>query len=320
MTPLRLAVSLLFPLLLLFGQAEAGEKRLAYLVSDIRIPFWDIMRRGIEEQATSLGYQVVAHSAENSAQRELELSVAAIKSGVDGIILSPTTSSAAATVLKLASAANIPVVIADIGTDAGEYVSYIASDNRGGSYQIGQILVQAMHRKGWTEGSVGIVAIPQKRANGRDRTAGFMQAIEEAGFSGAGIRQQVDFSYQETYDYARELIASNPQMRALWLQGSDRYQGALDAIADSGRQGDLLLTCFDAEPEFIGMIKRGELVGAGMQQPFLIGKRAVATLHEHLSGQAVPPQQRVPVLAVSAENIDDFLPVIRRNVLGLSAE
>ncbi|MGM0594540.1 MAG: substrate-binding domain-containing protein [Pseudomonadota bacterium] len=300
--------------------SEAPDKTIAYLVSDIRIPFWSIMDRGVREAAAELDYKVVTYSAHNQAKRELSNTARAITEKVDGIILSPTNSSASVTVLKLAARAGIPVVISDIGTDGGEYVSFIASNNREGAYGIGQLLAEQLKQRGWQEGSVGIIAIPQKRANGQARTAGFMQALNEAGIKSADIAQQVDFSYQETYDYSRDMIAQHPDLRALWLQGSDRYQAALDAIRDAGREGEILLVCFDAEPEFIQLISNGVLVGAAMQQPFLMGEKALTALHHHLEGRAVEKEQRLPVLTISEENIDERLPTIKRNVLGITEQ
>lgn len=296
---------------------ETPNKRLVYLVSDQRIPFWDIMWRGVKAKAEELGYRVSVYSAENSAKSELQFTVKAINDNVAGIVVSPTNSSACVTILKLANDAGIPVVISDIGTDGGEYVSYISSDNKDGAYKIGKILAQKMRELNWLDGKVGIIAIPQKRANGQARTAGFMQAMNEAGIKGAGIRQQVTFSYQETYDYAKDLIKKNTNIRALWLQGSDRYQGALDAIADAGKKGEILLLTFDAEPGFLDLIPEGKLVGAGMQQPFLMGEKAVDALHLHLLGQHVEKQIMLPVLAISGDNIAKELPTIKRNVLGI---
>lgn len=317
--------ALLFVLACLLGLSvvdgvQAAEKRLAYVVSDLRIPFWDIMKRGIEHRAKALGYTLDVYSAENDAKRELEFVAKAVRDKVDGIIISPTNSSAAVTILRLAKAARIPVVIADIGTDSGDYVSHIASDNFEGSYQLGKVLTGALQSRKWDDGNVAIIAIPQKRANGKARTAGFMKALNEAGIKGGAMRQQVDFSYQETYAFARELMAGNPELRALWLQGSDRYQGALDAITDAGRRGQVLLICFDAEPEFLDMIPKGLLVGSGMQQPFLMGEEAVNSMDAHLKGQPVVQKKLLPVLAVSADNIKDLMPVIRRNVLGIAVK
>lgn len=315
----RCAAVLLLAFLAL-GTVQAADRQLAYLTSDLRIPFWDTMRRGIATRAKALGYELVIYSAENDARRELESAVSAIRTGVDGIILSPTNSSAAVTILKLAANAGIPVVIADIGSEGGQYVSYIASDNLDGAYRLGQLLARTMQARDWQDGRVGVVAIPQKRANGRARTRGFMKALDEAGIRGARIYQQVDFSYDETRRFTRALLDDYPDLRAVWLQGSDRYQAALDAIAAAGRKDEVLLICFDAELEFIDLIRNGTLVGAGMQQPFLIGEKAVDAMDAHLAGSPVPKQLLLPMLAVSRDNIDTLLPVIQRNVLGVSED
>ncbi|QKI89860.1 substrate-binding domain-containing protein [Thiomicrorhabdus xiamenensis] len=291
--------------------------KLAYLVSDIHIPFWEIMSRGIQEQARTLGYQLEIYSAHNEAKRELKNTLQAIKQNVSGIIVSPTNSSACVTILEFARKAGIPVVISDIGTESGDYVSYISSDNFQGAYQIGQVLTEKMHALGWQNGSVGIIAIPQSRENGKSRTAGFLKALEEAGIKGGGLKQQITFSYQETYDYSIELIKQTPDLKAIWLQGSNRYRGALDAIRDSGREGEILLLTFDAEPEFLELIPQGVLIGSAMQQPFLMGATAVSVLDNFLHGKKVEKEIKLSVLPISTANIDKMQSTIERNVLGI---
>ncbi len=299
-------------------QAEGNTtKKLAYIVSDIRISFWDIMKRGIQREAMADGYTVSVYSAENNRKNELVFTAQALKNKVDGIIVSPTSSSACATILKLADKAGIPVVISDIGTDGGEYVSYISSDNLDGAYKIGQVLARKMLFLGWKKGSAGIVAIPQKRLNGQARTAGFMKAMDEAGIKGAGIKQQSTFSEEETYTFCMEMIQQNSDLRAIWLQGSNRYHGALRAIADTGKSGEILLLTFDAEPEFIEMIQNGLILGAAMQQPYLMGQEAVRVLDKHLRGEDVPKNIMISIMAISKENISEKISLIRKNVLGI---
>jgi len=296
------------------------NQKLAYIVSDIRIPFWAIMARGVERSAKTLGYEVDIYSAENSRKKELEFTAKAIRENVAGIIVSPTTSSACVTILKLAKNANIPVVISDIGTDGGEYVSYISSNNREGAYNIGKVLAKEMVKRGWSDGRVGIIAIPQKRLNGQLRTAGFMEALQEYGIKGADIKQQSTFSYEETYGYSKELIEKYPDLRALWLQGSDRYQGALDAIADAGKKDQILLATFDAEPQFLELIPKGVLVGSAMQQPYLMGREAVHSLDNYYKGEKIEKNLQLPILAISTDNIKEKLPIIKQNVLGIETK
>ena len=105
------------------------------------------------------------------------------------------------------------------------------------------------------------MSIPQKRANGKERTLGFMKALEEDNIKVAGLYQQIDFSYEETYKYSKKLIDENKNLRAIWLQGSDKYKAALEAIKDSNKQNEIVLVCFDAEPEFLDLISKNILVG-----------------------------------------------------------
>ncbi|WP_304543485.1 substrate-binding domain-containing protein [Sulfurimonas microaerophilic] len=301
-------------------QKVSQNKKIAYLVSDLKIPFWDIMRKGIVYKTNTLGYELQIYDAQNSLEKELKNTVKAIKSKVDGIIVSPLNSSSCVTILKLAKRANIPVVISDIGTDKGEYVSYVASNNQQGAYAIAKVLVKQMKALGWENGTVGIIAIPQKRSNGKARTAGFLKGLYENNIRSSSLKQQVDFSYKETYDYTMQMIKADPNLRAIWLQGSDKYTGALDAIKDARKSGEILLVTFDAEPVFLELIPKGVVIGAAMQQPFLMGEKAMSLLDKHLKGKVVKKSIELPVLAISKENIGAKLDVIKRNVLGLDSD
>jgi ribose transport system substrate-binding protein len=297
-------------------ESDAKNKKIAYIVSDIRIPFWEIMSRGIKTKADSLGWEVEIYSASNIKKDELQNTASAIKQNVDGIIVSPINSSTCVTISKLAKKANIPVVIADIGSDENNsYISYISSDNHQGAYEIGKVLTKKMKELKYDKNSVGIIAIPQTRANGKARTEGFIKALNEANITSVAIEQQVDFSYDETYKYSKNMIDAHKDLKALWLQGSDRYQAALDAIKGSKR--DILLITFDAEPIFLDLIPKGILVGAAMQQPFVMGEKALEVLSLHLNKKEVPKNIKLEILAISQDNIDDKLHIIKRNVLGV---
>lgn len=312
------SLKILFCLLLTLYLNAEEKKKLIYLNPDASIPFWQIMTKGVDFSAKKLGYELEVFSAYNSSKKELKNLVKAIKKKPLGLVISPTNSSQCVTLLKLAKKANIPVVISDIGTNSGEYISFISSDNKKGAYKIGQVLAKIMIERGLVDSSVGIISIPQKRLNGKLRTAGFLEALKEKKIKTADIRQQIDFSFEETYIYSKELIKDNPNMKALWLQGSDKYKGALKAIKESKKE--ILLLTFDAEPEFLDLIPQGILVGAAMQQPFLMGEKAVETLDRYLKNKKVEKNIQLPILAISKENIKKELPLIKRNVLGLQVE
>lgn len=298
-------------------QANSSKGKIAYIVSDISIPFWQIMSKGIKNQASNAGFEVEVYNSNNMRKEELKSTISAIKQKVDAIVVSPINSSSCVTVLKLAKKANIPAVVADIGADSKEYVSFISSKNKNGAYKLGLLLSKKMIEKNLQDKKVAIVAIPQKRINGQQRTAGFMKALNEYEIKSSGIAQQVDFSLQETYDLTTKLLNQSDSLQALWLQGSDKYLGALKALKDHNKE-DVLLVTFDAEPEFLELISKGVIVASAMQQPFLMGEEAVKAVDNYLSNKEVKKQIKVDVLAISKDNIDKMLPIIRRNVLGLN--
>ena len=305
-----LAVSVLF-------SDTTPTKRFAYIVSDINIPFWEIMSKGIKDKAIEYGHSVEIYSSNNLKKLEIENTFTSIKNNFDGIILSPISSSSAVFLLKLINKANIPVVISDIGTQGGEYLSYISSDNEDGAYKLGKILTKKMIELNLKDASVGIIAIPQQRENGRLRTKGFLKALNEAEIKSAGLEQQIDFSYEETYTFTKKLIEENSKMKAIWLQGSNRYQGALDAISSMKKSGEILLICFDSEPEFLEMIPKDKIVGSAMQQPYLMGQKAVEQLEKYFNNQNIEKNIKLEILAISKENIESNLKLIKNNVLGI---
>ena len=298
--------------------ANQQAKKIAYIVSDLEIPFWQIMSKGIKEKAKELGYEIEVYSSNNSNKNELKNLALALSSKIDGLIISPINSSSAVTILEISKTNNIPTIVADIGSDSEDYLSFISSDNKDGAYKLGKILTNYMINLSWNkEGTVGIVSIPQKRANGKERTFGFIKALEEDNIKVAGLYQQIDFSYEETYKYSKKLIDENKNLRAIWLQGSDKYRAALEAIKDSNKQNEIVLVCFDAEPEFLDLISKNILLGSAMQQPYLMGEEAVKSLNDYFNKKTVKKEQKLPILAISKDNIEEKSKIIKLNVLGI---
>ena len=294
---------------------QATAKEIVYLTPSLNVTFWRYLSKGIESVIAKDGYTYQALDSENNAQKQLRNAQDVIARKVDGIIISPTDSSSCPSVLDLAKKAGIPVVIADIGTNSGEFVTFISSDNLSGAYGIGKALGEALKEKGWTDGSVGIVAIPQARKNGQLRTQGFRKAMKEAGITKeAGLQQMQSFTADETFKYTQDMLTANPDMRGIFIQSDQQALGAMRAIRAARRQGEVLIAAFDGIPEFVDLIKKGSIVGSGMQQPYLMGVRAAESLVDHLKGGNPPKELMVPIMVATEKNIDANLKEIQLNV------
>ena len=81
--------------------------------------------------------------------------------------------------------------------------------------------------------------------------------------------------------------------------------GMLLALQDEGRAGKLPFVGFDASPVFVEAMRKGEMHGTVLQNPYNMGYLAVKTMVEHLEGKQVPKVVDTGVALVTPENLDD---------------
>jgi ribose transport system substrate-binding protein len=161
------------------------------------------------------------------------------------------------------------------------------------------------------------VTISQARKNGQARTAGFRKAMQEAGIAKeAGLQQMQSYTADETYKFTQDMLTANPGMRGLWIQTDQPAIGALRAIKAAHRDGTLLLAAFDGIPDFVGLLKSGDIVASGMQQPYLMGQRSAEAMFTHLKGGTPEKQILVPIVVATSKNIEEILPTIKTTVFG----
>ena len=296
--------------------AQAQDKgELVYMTPGLDLAFWRYVSEGVKSVAEENGYGFAALDSTNDPQTQLQNAQDAIARGVAGIVLSPTDSSTAPAVLSLAQESGIPVVIADIGTDSGEFVSMIGSNNYEGAFGVGEALAKAMTDAGKADATVGIVGISQARLNGQARTKGFKDAMAEGGVTGdAGLQQMQAYTADETFKFTQDMITSNPAMGGMFVQTDGPTLGALRAIKAARMDGDIMVAAFDGIPEFVPLLQSGELVVSGMQQPYLMGVRSAEAMVEHLNGGTPEKEITVPILIVTSDNIDEMLPTIKETV------
>ncbi len=296
--------------------AQAAGKDIVYLTPGLDLPFWRYLSKGVENAVKAKGFGYQALDSHNNPQTQLQNAQDSIAKGVAGIVISPTDSSTAPSVLALAKQANIPVVIGDIGTNSGDYESFIISDNYEGAHGVGKALAAAMKAKGWEAGKVGIVAISQARKNGQARTKGFRDGLKEGGWTGqeASLQQMQSYTTDETFKFVQDMLTANPDLRGLFIQTDQPALGALRAIKAAHKDGEVLVAAFDGIPEFVDLLKSKAIVASGMQQPYLMGQKSGEALVSAISGTKPEKQVTVPILAITSDNIDQELPTVKETV------
>ena len=299
------------------GTASASGKEIVYLAPSFDAPFWRTVAKGVEAAATKDGYIYQTLDSQNNAQKQLKNAQDAITRQVAGIVLSPTDSSTAPSILKLAAEAKIPVVICDIGTTEGEYVSFIASDNTAGAKGVGEAVAAALKAKKIDDAPFGLITLSLARINGQKRTEGFRTGMKEGGYTNeVALSQMQAYTADESFKFTQDMLTAQPGLKAMFIQADAPAMGALRAIKAARRNGEIVVGAFDGIPEFVDLLKSGELAAAGMQQPHLMGEMAAQALISHLNGKVPDKEVLVPVMIATSINIDALLPEAKKNVFG----
>lgn len=285
----------------------------AYITPGLSIPFWRSLAVGVGRATTEVGATVTDYDSDLSASTQLQNAQDAITAGVDAIIISPTDSSSAPAVLELAAAGGVPVVIADIGTDSGEYLSFIKTDNIAGAAAAGNYLVEVLQKDGITEGEIGIVGISQARQNGKDRTQGFTEVVEAAGYTVLPLLESADYTRSEGMTLAQDLLTAHPNMVGLFTEHDEATQGALTAFKAVGASNTVIVG-FDGSPDTLAAIEAGTLGGAAMQQPVLMGREAMNAVCANLSGETVEDLVMVDTVMVTGDNVAEVKDSLMDNV------
>jgi len=294
--------------------ANASPSMIAYLVPDLGISFWDYVRRGIEAAAKEGNFGVLVLESHQQPDKEMENAKAAIAAGVRGIIMSPIDADSSPSVLDYCKEHGIPVVLADLGTRSGDYLSYVKSDNASGAYGVGIALARQMKERGWNNEPVGIIAIRHEE-NREERFAGFRAAMRDEGVGKTELVRHLTTHNQDyCYILTKEMLASSPDVRGIFVMSDHPSYGALRAIREAGRGSEIIVGAFDGSHKLVDLIRKGEVVGTGMQKCYEIGTRSAELLLAHFRGEPVPKVVTVPTIVVTAHNLTSTLPEVSRSV------
>jgi LacI family transcriptional regulator len=100
-----------------------------------------------------------------------------------------------------------------------------------------------------------------------------------------GVAETADDDLQ-AYEAARQLIAKNPEINAIFVVSSGGY-GTARAIQAAGRE-DIIIVAFDTIPSTIEMMKKGLIKAALYQHPHQQGRRAMQVMFDYLVNGSLP--------------------------------
>lgn len=244
-----------------------------YSCIDMDNPYFDTLRRSLENTLGEEEYQLISKNPGADAQMQSQQIEELIEEGVDALFLCPVDWEKITSSLEALSDAGIPVINIDTQVKESSLVkAYIGSDNRNAGFVCGEDL-----KKKCPEGGKILILECPSMSSVNDRITGFEQAIANGGFEVLN-RADVNGEMEKAKEAMKGFLETYQEIDAV-MCGNDRIAlGALRALEESGESGheNIHIYGVDGSPEIKSEIAKADspMTGTGAQSPIRIGKEA----------------------------------------------
>ncbi len=299
-----LAVAVLFTCVAAKSSAAADSNRPVVIGCSMAVmtnPFYVAIKKGMDSVLKS-GDRLNCVDAKLDGAKQLNDVEDMIQQGVDMILLDPVDSKGVRSILESAKKAGIPVIAFNNAVENGDEMvaSTIVSDNEMAGKLCGQSLAKAIGDKGDIAIlDYNIVTTAKLRANG------FVDEISK-NHPNIKIVNRQEMSAAST-DIAlpimENILQSTPEITGVFAINDPAAIGAIAAIENSGRRGQIQVCGVDGSDDAFEMIKAGKMLSTAAQFPAEIGEACINSTYSFLSGDKLDTVQMIPVAIIDATNI-----------------
>jgi simple sugar transport system substrate-binding protein len=227
-----------------------------------------------------------------------------VAKGAKGIAITPT-SPAVTKELDKAIKQGVKVVLMDNDVPAWKNKSsVVATDNYKGGVLAGKYLAARLHagdKVGVLAGVPGVPALDD-RVNGMLAGLGALKSkLKIVG------KLETDCAQDKGFSAAQTILTANPDLKAMYSACGPPAMGALQAVKNAGIDPkDIITVGYDAQPEEVAEIKKGNEDASVAQFPYKIGLLGIDTLWKVVNGKSVPKKVDTGTALVTKANASKF--------------
>ncbi|MDG2108058.1 MAG: sugar ABC transporter substrate-binding protein [Woeseiaceae bacterium] len=208
-------------------------------------------------------YELIVNGTKNESDLAQQVSLVEqmMAAQVDILVLAPVSSKGMLPVVKRAIDQGIVVVNIDNRFDQdvlqqmGMSVPFVGPADREGAKLVGLEVAKYLN----AGDEVAIIGGLPGAYNAQQRQAGFEDAMTESSLNIISI-QSADWESAKSATVAAAILSENPNLKALLCSNDSMALGAVAAVRQAGRTGDVLVVGFDNLSAANNLVQSGELL------------------------------------------------------------
>jgi ribose transport system substrate-binding protein len=240
---------------------------------------------------------------EDDREQQVQVVESFASQGIDGIVLAPLDDKALVRPVEEAARLKVPTVIMDSALASDQIVSFVATDN----YKVGELGADALGQAMNGKGRILLLRYAEGSASTTAREAGFL-ARRAAAWPGLKLvsSDQYAGATRDTAKRAAENLLNRygRDLDGMFIVNESSTSGMLLALQDAGLAGKVKFIGFDSNQAFVDALRKGQMHGFVLQNPFRMSGLAVEALIDHLQGRPVAKLVDTGVSIVTPANLD----------------
>lgn len=268
--------------------------------------FCAIRKDALIETVEADGNQIELQCADGMGDPAKQLSdiETFVTADVDVLIINPYDSEAVVPGIEAANEAGIPVILASVRANGGDFI-YVGSRDYEAGYLQGEYLATTLPENA----TVCYLWGTSGAQHSVERHDGFLDALSEAGRDDVQILAELDGNFEmakgmqytedwiQRFDHFDSIVAANDQMAL----------GAIEALKGANRLEGVQVSGIDGLDEAIAAVKAGEMAQTVLQNAPGQAEALYDVAMQLKDGQEVEDEVMVPFESITAENVDEYL-------------
>jgi len=272
------------------GAAARGDGLLVgFSIKHLNNPYMMAMYSTMQDLSRERGFDLISIDAGADPVKQQADIEDLIARGVDLLIVDSEHPNAAITISQIVAASGIPMFLLNTSVDpATQFVSLVQSDNA----RIGSLVGEWIGNNVTGEVRIGLLSGNPGNMVGLARRSGFIQGLAETQlmrFNSTNYRVLTQgwgaWSVEGGLTATEDMLVAAPDINVIFAENDAKALGAITAVRNAGREGQILIVGVDGQREALLAIQDGTLHATGLNSPFELTRTVVDIALRYMGGE-----------------------------------